>query len=156
MGEKTMNDSILRFCAILATDVEVRSKYLRRMLPSDARQVSAMHKEVHGVEGMVGSLDCVHIGWKNCPVAWQGQYMGRKGKPTMILEAAADHNLWIWHAAFSMPGAQNDINVWDQSKLLNEFLNGHFSQNLDYIYNIGGEQFTMLWFLVDGIYPTLA
>jgi len=156
MGERTMYNSMQRFCRIISTDRNLRNKYLRRMTAADARRVSAMHQEKHGIEGMLGSLDCVHIGWKNCPVAWQGQYLGMKGKPTMILEAAADHNLWVWHAAFSMPGAQNDINVWDQSKLLREFLDGSYTRELDFNFTIGGQQFNMLWFLVDGIYPELA
>ncbi|GJZ61828.1 putative harbinger transposase-derived protein [Tanacetum coccineum] len=31
---------------------------------------------------------------------WAGQYAGRSGKPTIILEAVASYDLWIWHAFF--------------------------------------------------------
>ncbi|XP_073024334.1 uncharacterized protein [Primulina eburnea] len=51
-----------------------------------------------GFSGMLGSLDCMHWGWKNCPTAWAGQYTGRSGRPTIILEAVADYDMWIWHA----------------------------------------------------------
>ena len=60
---------------------------------------------------MLGSLDCMHWKWKNCPTAWVGQYAGRSESPTIILEAVADYDLWIWHAYFGMPGTNNDINV---------------------------------------------
>jgi Plant transposon protein len=40
--------------------------YMRQMNRSDAKKVSQLHKDIHGVEGMIGSLDCMHLGWKNC------------------------------------------------------------------------------------------
>ncbi|KAL5552874.1 hypothetical protein UlMin_040275 [Ulmus minor] len=33
--------------------------------------------------------------WKNCPITWAGQYAGRSGSPTIILEAVADYDIWI-------------------------------------------------------------
>jgi Plant transposon protein len=49
-------------------------------------QVSSMHKIVQGVEGLIGSLDCMHVGWKNCPVAWQEQFKGKEEAPTIVQE----------------------------------------------------------------------
>ncbi|XP_073038077.1 uncharacterized protein [Primulina eburnea] len=43
-----------------------------------------------GFSGILGSLDCMHWKWKNCPTAWAGQYTGRSGSPIIILEAVAD------------------------------------------------------------------
>ena len=54
-----------------------------------------MHEEAHGIVGMLGSLDCMNVQWKNCPVAFQGAYMGKEKSPTIVLEAVADHNLWF-------------------------------------------------------------
>jgi hypothetical protein len=34
-----------------------------------------------------------------------------QGVSTIMLEAAASHDLWIWHAFFGVPGSNNDINV---------------------------------------------
>jgi len=61
---------------------------------------------------MLGSTDCMHREWENCPVAWQGQYRrGDHRKPTIILEAVALQDLWIWHTFFRVASSNNDINV---------------------------------------------
>ncbi|XP_052620676.1 uncharacterized protein LOC111919209 isoform X2 [Lactuca sativa] len=79
--------------------------------------------EKHGFPGMLGSIDCMHWPWKNCPVAWQGQYTrGDQGCPTSMLEAVASQDLWIWHAYFGVAGSNNDINVLNQSPLFNDVL----------------------------------
>jgi hypothetical protein len=67
-----------------------------RLPPSaaDLKSISELHLRVHGAPGMLGSLDCMHTYWKNCPVAWQGSFQGKdKGRSTIILEAVADHCL---------------------------------------------------------------
>ncbi|XP_010485068.1 PREDICTED: uncharacterized protein LOC104763388 [Camelina sativa] len=51
--------------------------------------------EHRGFPGMVGSIDCMHWEWKNCPTAWKGQYARGSGKPTIVLEAVASQDLWI-------------------------------------------------------------
>jgi hypothetical protein len=38
-------------------------------------------------------------------------YTGHCREPTIILEAVASQDLWIWHAFFGMPGSLNDINA---------------------------------------------
>ncbi len=74
---------------------------LRLPSPADLKSISELHLRVHGFPGMLGSLDCMHTYWKNCPVAWQGSFQGRdKGRSTIILEAVADHCLWFWHASY--------------------------------------------------------
>ncbi|GJV01917.1 ALP1-like protein isoform X1 [Tanacetum coccineum] len=65
----------------------------------------------------------MHWEWKNCPVSWQGQYgRGDKKYPTIMLEAVASQDLWIWHAFYGMAGVNNDINVLDNSPLFNDLL----------------------------------
>ena len=129
------------------------------MTRSDARRLSALHKAVlvHGIFGMIESLDCMHVGWKNCPVAWQGSNMGKSGKPTIVLEALTDHNLWFWHHSFGYPGSLNDINIWNRSCLLKAFLEGSFANDVDFEFRIGENRvFHRLWVLVDVIYPELS
>jgi hypothetical protein len=110
----------------------------------------------HGVAGMVGSLDCMHVGWKNCPVAWQGQEQGKEGFPTIVLEAVSDYNLWFWHVSFGWAGTLNDINIWERSPLLEAFIDGTWRDNIDFPFTVANKEFNRLWLTTDGIYPELA
>ncbi|GKD94074.1 reverse transcriptase domain-containing protein [Tanacetum coccineum] len=59
--------------------------------------------------------------WKNCPKSLHGQFKRRDHKyPTLMLEAAADKRLWIWHAYFRGPGANNNLNVLYGSPLFDD------------------------------------
>ncbi|GJV19990.1 ALP1-like protein [Tanacetum coccineum] len=99
-------------------------KYLRNPTSEDVVKIQQKHNNVHGFPGMLGSIDCMHWEWKNCLVSWQGQYgRGDKKYPTIMLEAVASQDLWIWHAFYGMTGANNDINVLDNSPV------GKFTSN---------------------------
>jgi len=87
------------------------------MSREDAEAVRKLHKDKHGVDGMAFLLDCMHMFWKNCPVAWQGMFQGQKGKPTIICEAGVDYNGWFWHFKSRFPGTMNDKMIWGHSLL---------------------------------------
>jgi hypothetical protein len=70
--------------------------------------------------------------------------------PTLVLEAVASHDLWIWHAFFGLPGSHNDINILDRSPLFKKLVNG-VSPRLEY--KINGNTYTQGYYLADGIYP---
>ncbi|XP_071695416.1 uncharacterized protein [Rutidosis leptorrhynchoides] len=93
---------------------------------SDIARLYSAHEEKHGIKGMLESIDCMHWKWKNCPVAWKGQYTsGHQGHPTIVLEAVASYDTWIWHAFFGAAGANNDVNVLNQSSLFDDIKNGN-------------------------------
>jgi len=77
-----------------------------------------------GFPGMLGSIDCMHWKWKNCPRPWAGMFSGHIHEPTIILEAVASYDLWIWHTFFGLPRSHNDINVLEHSSLFNEHAKG--------------------------------
>ena len=77
-------------------------------------------------------------------------FTGHKKVQTMILEAVASDDLWIWHAFFGVPGSLNDINVLKQSYLFSELANG---LSTDVEYKVGDVMHRMGYYLVDGIYP---
>ncbi|XP_019255025.1 PREDICTED: uncharacterized protein LOC109233598 [Nicotiana attenuata] len=75
--------------------------YLRSPTANDV--VRLLHiGEQRGFPGMLGSLNCIHWRWKNCPTTWAGQYAGRSGSPSIILEDVANYDLWIWLAYFGI------------------------------------------------------
>lgn len=103
---------------------------------------------------MLGSIDFMHLEWKNGPVALKWQYVrGDHGKPTVMLEAVASQDLWIWHAFFRVAGSNNDINVLNQSNVLNDVLQG---RDLEVHYTINRNEYNMGYYLSDGIYPEWA
>ena len=132
------------------------AEYLRPPTPEDLKNIVALHKSVHrGIDGMFGSLDCMHTYWKNCPYAFQGSFKGKEKKASIVLEAVSDHHLFFWHASYGYAGTLNDINIMNLSPLLNGFLDGDFEAREAGAtpFNIGSEEFNKLFLLVDGIYP---
>uniref|UniRef100_A0A453MFX6 DDE Tnp4 domain-containing protein n=1 Tax=Aegilops tauschii subsp. strangulata TaxID=200361 RepID=A0A453MFX6_AEGTS len=93
-------------------------QYLREPTVAYTERVLEI-SEARGWPGLLGSLDCMHWKRKNCPKALQGQYYCHIKKPTIILEAVASKDLWIWHAFFGMPRSHNDINVLQRSEHTN-------------------------------------
>ncbi|ETV65468.1 hypothetical protein H257_17805 [Aphanomyces astaci] len=115
LGESTAIESVKRFARAVVS--EFGPVYLREPNEEDVEKHLDLN-ESRGFPGMFGSIDCTHWEWKNCPVAWQGQYQDRYGKRSMILEAVATQDLWIWHAFLGAPGSNNDINILDSSTLM--------------------------------------
>jgi hypothetical protein len=128
-------------------------EYLRRPNVDDVQRLLDIG-ESRGFPGMLGSLDCMHWRWEKCPKSWTGQFTsGYKGAPTLILEAVASQDLWIWHAFFGLAGSNNDINVLNQSTLFIEQLRGQAPQ---VNYHINEKEYQLGYYLVDGIYPEWA
>uniref|UniRef100_A0A0D3E646 DDE Tnp4 domain-containing protein n=1 Tax=Brassica oleracea var. oleracea TaxID=109376 RepID=A0A0D3E646_BRAOL len=48
-------------------------EYLRRPTPEDLQRLLDIGEQ-RGFSRMIGSIDCMHWEWKNCPSAWKGQY----------------------------------------------------------------------------------
>ena len=116
----------------------------------DIQRIYEVHGEKHGFPGMLGSLDCTHVGWAICPTAWRGQFhRGDHEGPTIILEAVASHDLWFWHAFFGVVGSNNDLNVIDQSPIFDDIIDG-VEPPQSFFAN--GEHFKHDYYLADGIY----
>ena len=148
IGESTSIESLKRFVKAIVEVYVV--EYLRRPNVEDVSRLLA-ENEQRGFTGMLGSIDCMHWKWKNCPTAWQGMYSGHVREPTIILEAIASKDLWIWHAFFGLPGSLNDINVLDRSHLFKDLAEG---RGPEVKYTINGNEYNMGYYLADGIYPS--
>ncbi|XP_019094446.1 PREDICTED: putative nuclease HARBI1, partial [Camelina sativa] len=128
------------------------AEYLRRPTQEDLQRL-LFYGEQRGFPGMVGSIDCMHWQWKNCPTAWKGMYSRGTDKPTIVLEAVASQDLWIWHAFFGAPGTCNDLNVLDQSPVFNDIIYGRAPE---VTYYVNGNEYNLAYYLTDGIYPEWA
>ncbi|XP_075473436.1 protein ANTAGONIST OF LIKE HETEROCHROMATIN PROTEIN 1-like [Primulina tabacum] len=151
MGESTAIKCLFKFCQNV---VEIfGDRYLRRPNADDIQCLLQMHEEKHKFPGMLGSLDCMHWQWKNCPVAWKGQFTRGHGSPTIVLEAVASQDLWIWHAFFGVAGSRNDINVLYESPIFNNILQEN-APEINFTVNV--THYTKGYYLTDGIYPEWA
>ena len=74
-------------------------------------------------------------------------------EPTLVLEAVADQDLWIWHLFFGMPVSNNDINVLQQSDLFDDIIHENVPPCH---YQVNDNDYHMGYFLSDGIYPKWA
>jgi Plant transposon protein len=152
IAESTLNAIVRLFCKLLIK--QFGGQYLNRVPTLEEKKVISSVMESRGFPGCIGSWDCKHFQWKNCPLRLAGQYQGHAlgGKKTIILEAIADHRRYIWQANFGDAGALNDINVLDRSSIVGSLLTGDFSIKSE-PYDINGNSRDWNYFLVDGIYP---
>ncbi|XP_071695261.1 uncharacterized protein [Rutidosis leptorrhynchoides] len=152
MSEQTSILCLDYFCMCIIT--LYKREYMRSPNAHDVARLYSAHEERHGFRGMLGSIDCMHWEWRNCPVALKGQYTrGDHKKPTLMLEAVASYDLWIWHAFFGMADSNNDINVLNQSPIFDKLKNGTFPSAPFEVY---GHEYSKGYYLADGIYPNWA
>ncbi|KAJ9539309.1 hypothetical protein OSB04_032042 [Centaurea solstitialis] len=77
----------------------------------------------------------------------------RLTRPSVILEAVASHDQWIWHAFFAVPGATNDIIVVNQSPIFNDLFK---DKAPDSSFVVNDTHYKHGYYFADGIYPEWA
>jgi hypothetical protein len=147
MVESTILETVKQFSRTIISVYE--SEFLRPPTKTELDTILQVN-EARGFPRMIGSIDCMHWEWSNCPTAWHGQFKGRKGKPTIILEAVATQDLRIWHAFFGLPGSLNDINVLHRSPVFDDLAAGERPKTE---FRVNGTKYDMCYYLADGIYP---
>ncbi|XP_021980806.1 uncharacterized protein LOC110876957 [Helianthus annuus] len=124
MSARTTRECLYRFCHNV---VKLYSKkYLRKPNAYDVQQLYQAHEAWHGFPGMLGSIDCMHWAWHNCPTAWRGQYTR---------------------------GSLNDLNVLYQSAIFSDVVNG---TGPDTRFTVSGVEYRRGYYLADRIYPSWA
>ncbi|XP_020262708.1 uncharacterized protein LOC109838698 [Asparagus officinalis] len=147
IGKSTSLESVKRFVRSIINIFG--EEYLRSPTNEDVARLLEEGSQ-RGFPGMLGSIDCMHWVWKNCPTAWQGMYTRHFHEPTIILETVASKDLWIWHAFFGLSGSHNDLNVLHRSPVFTQLAEGRASPCN---YTVNGHEYNMGYYLADGIYP---
>lgn len=138
LGKSTTIESLKIF---VKAKVEIfGNEYMRKPNDNYIQRLMVV-VEQRGFPRMLGSINCMHWKWKNWPTTWRGIYTSHVNEPTIILEAIASHDLWIWHSIFGLQSSLNDINVLDRFDLFSQLAEGrrprlsHTINNHEY--NIG-------------------
>jgi len=119
-------------------------EYLRTPTQVNVDRLLVVGNELDFLD-MLGIIDCMHWEWKNCSTAWKVVFAKRFYKvPTIILEAVAPYNLWIWNAFFGMSGSINNINVLGRSPVLDELYQDRAPKR-EYVVN--GHEYKIGYFL---------
>ncbi|XP_025822360.1 uncharacterized protein LOC112898200 [Panicum hallii] len=132
MAKSTVLETVKQFARTVIAVYE--SDFLRPPTASELETILRVN-EARSFPGMIGSIECMHWEWSNCPTAWHGQYKGHKGKPTIILEAVATQDLRIWSPVFD------------------DLAEGRRPQ---FEFDVNGNKYNMCYYLADGIYPDWA
>ena len=149
VSESMMDQTVKSLCKAIVR--EFGAEYLREPNEDDLMRILAVN-ESRRFPGCLGSIDCQHWEWKNCPVGWAGQFKGKEKKPTVAMEAIADGELWIWHLSVGHPGFMNDLNIMNSLPKMQRILAGEFPQRIPYTINVTAR--TLPYYLADGIYPS--
>ncbi|XP_059654463.1 uncharacterized protein LOC132301205 [Cornus florida] len=74
IGESTAIKCLKVFCNYIVT--VYAEEYMRPLNEADITRLLE-EGEQRGFPDMLGSIDCMHWEWKNCPVEWHGTHRGR-------------------------------------------------------------------------------
>lgn len=79
-----------------------------------------------GLPGMIGSMDCTHLRWTQCPAKWTVMCKGKEAYPTLSFQAIVSHDRMIWHVSNWNFGRNNDITVTRCDTVPNQVRRGLF------------------------------
>ncbi|XP_004288848.1 PREDICTED: uncharacterized protein LOC101312389 [Fragaria vesca subsp. vesca] len=122
MGASTALKCLKKFCA--QGEYLYRGWYLRAPNATDLQRF--LHKgQQRGFPGIIGSIDCMHWKWKNCPNGWP-------------------------ELSQAVKGAQNDLNVLGASNVFARVINRSAPE---VAYKVNNSTYSVPYYLANGIYP---
>ena len=74
INQTTARDCLIRFCRAIISCYSHRYLYIPNN--NNVAHILCVNANT-GFPGMLGSIDCMHWEWCNCPTAWRGQFCGR-------------------------------------------------------------------------------
>jgi len=152
LSRSTISTAVKLFTEFMVDDFG--PLYLRPPTRREIESILARNAE-RGLPGCLGSLDCSHWEWSSFPKTRAGTYQGRDGRRSIVIEAIGDEDMWIYHIFAGSPGSLNDINVLYQSPMYMDVVTGKWPPR-DFSFTVNGNTRTLLYYLVDEIYPRFA
>jgi Plant transposon protein len=128
-------------------------EYGHQPTEDDLRRILKINAD-RGFPGCVDSIDCQHWSWEACPIQFAGHVKGTEEKWTIVLEAVADGECFVWQAAFGYPGSLNDLSILDMSSTIERIFRSDFPPSITFLVN--NVAFNTAYFLANGIYPAWA
>ena len=74
-----------------------------------------------GIPGTVGSMDCTHLKWTNCPPHLINGCKGKEKYATLAFQVVCSHTRLIFYCSKFYPGAMNDQSIC-QTMEMNQIL----------------------------------
>jgi len=152
LSSSTISRAVTLFTEFIVD--EFSPLYLRPATTAEIGNILARNAE-RGLPGCLGSLDCSHWQRSACPKGRAGTYQGRDGQRSIVIEAICDEDTWIYHIFSGCPGSLNDISFLYQSPLYMDVITGKWPPR-DCPFTVNVNTRTLLYYLVDGIYPRFA
>lgn len=151
LSKTTVHTAVASLVSIILD--KYQAYYLRAPTTEDLKGIMSRNAE-RGLPGCIGSLDCSHWQWTNCPTEHHGMYTkgGRGRQRTIVLETVCEEDLWVWHIFAGSPGSNNDLNVLAHSPLMVKVNRGQWPPP-GLRFTVNGSSFRTPYYLVDGIYP---
>jgi hypothetical protein len=164
IGESTCNYLFVIFVINFAT--RLKSEFIRMPEGEELHLIHNVYRKL-GFPGCIGSIDCTHVRWRNCPVRFTNYCSGKSGFPTLSFQVVVTHDRRVIHVNEGQFGALNDINICSTDPIIRDDVTGlltsdGLSRNLykdfEYtLYDEDGQPVRMkgAYFLSDGGYEPI-
>lgn len=130
IGRSTIHNIVKTFLENFVRVYE--SKWIhRKPTESELKDIMATYAKL-GFPGAIGSVDCTHIWWSQCPHSMTNLCSGRDDRPTVVFQCVVDHNRYIWNCSKGFVGRFCDQNVSDADPFLEELRLRRIYEDLEY------------------------